>query len=213
MDWKNPVQEVRKAEPDGTTSYLRPMPGADRMYPETDVEPIIITKERISSIKLPELLTEKAMRLEKAYKLNPDLAKEIVKEEIGFESYAKEFKNIEPKLIATILTAYPKELKSRYDIDPEKLKENHFKEVLGYLDKGKVSKEAVIDLLADAAKGNKIDISKFEGVGDSELRKELEKIVGANKGASINALMGDAMKRFRGKADGKKIMDILKSLL
>src|SRR3989344_3242539 len=49
-------KEVRKANPDGTTSYLRSMPGAARMYPETDV-PLVLPD--LPSISLPELLDEK----------------------------------------------------------------------------------------------------------------------------------------------------------
>ena len=37
-------EETRAANPDGTSSYMRPRPGAARMYPETDVPPIKLTK-------------------------------------------------------------------------------------------------------------------------------------------------------------------------
>ncbi|MEM4359985.1 MAG: Glu-tRNA(Gln) amidotransferase subunit GatE, partial [Candidatus Bilamarchaeaceae archaeon] len=37
--------ETRRANPDGTTSFIRPMPGSARLYPETDIPPIRITKE------------------------------------------------------------------------------------------------------------------------------------------------------------------------
>ena len=36
--------ETRAATPDGTTVFLRPRPGIARMYPETDILPITITK-------------------------------------------------------------------------------------------------------------------------------------------------------------------------
>jgi glutamyl-tRNA(Gln) amidotransferase subunit E len=45
------TEETRRANPDGTSSYLRPLPGRARMYPETDVEPIAITKEMLSEAK------------------------------------------------------------------------------------------------------------------------------------------------------------------
>jgi len=48
---KKPEESVRKAEPNLTTSYLRPMPGAARMYPETDVQPIRITNDYLKKIK------------------------------------------------------------------------------------------------------------------------------------------------------------------
>ena len=43
-------REVRKAEPDFTTSFLRPLPGAARLYPETDVLPVRIYKNYIEKL-------------------------------------------------------------------------------------------------------------------------------------------------------------------
>ena len=39
--------ETRQATPNGETVYLRPRPGASRMYPETDIPPISVTGEMI----------------------------------------------------------------------------------------------------------------------------------------------------------------------
>jgi len=52
-------KEVRRANTDGTTSYIRPIPGAARMYPETDVLPIRLTKDMIADVELPELIVHK----------------------------------------------------------------------------------------------------------------------------------------------------------
>jgi Glu-tRNA(Gln) amidotransferase subunit E-like FAD-binding protein len=49
-------------------------------------------------------------------------------------------------------------------------------------------------------------------ITDAELEKELRKIVEQSKGAPIGALMGIAMSKFRGKASGQKIAEILKKL-
>ena len=67
---KKVESEVRKANADGTTSYMRPMPGAARMYPETDVKIISIDKKMLKSIKKPELISEKVLKLEKNFGLN-----------------------------------------------------------------------------------------------------------------------------------------------
>jgi len=45
------IEETRRANPDGTSSYMRPLPGRARMYPETDVAPITITKEMLAFAK------------------------------------------------------------------------------------------------------------------------------------------------------------------
>jgi len=50
-------EETRKMLPAGTSAYLRPLPGAARMYPETDVPPVPISG-RIDGIPIPELLPE-----------------------------------------------------------------------------------------------------------------------------------------------------------
>lgn len=213
IELKESKPEVRKANPDGTTEFLRPMPGAARMYPETDVKPIIVTKEMISAIKLPELLTEAAIRLEKQYNINSDLANTIVREEVDFEQYAMRFTKIEPTFIAAALVIYPKELKRKHNVDADNISEEQYNTIFGYLSEGKISKEAVVELMKDAAEGKKIDISRFSAVSDEELKKGLKAIADANKGASMGALMGEAMKVFRGKADGRKIMELLKALV
>jgi len=43
--------ETRRANPDGTSSYMRPLPGRARMYPETDVQPIRIAPEMLAGAK------------------------------------------------------------------------------------------------------------------------------------------------------------------
>ena len=92
------------------------------------------------------------------------------------------------------------------------MKEKDLREVLGYLNSGKIGKSAVLEVLVDILKNGKADLSKYKGISDDDLEKEVKKIVKANKGAPINALMGEVMKKFRGKVDGKKVMMILKRL-
>jgi len=59
--------EVRGSLPDGTTKFNRPMPGKARMYPETDLPLLRITRDRINEIKkkLPKLRNEIRQELKK----------------------------------------------------------------------------------------------------------------------------------------------------
>lgn len=41
------LQETRFFSDKGRTAYLRPLPGAERMYPETDIKPIHVTKKEL----------------------------------------------------------------------------------------------------------------------------------------------------------------------
>jgi len=207
-------EEVRKAEPDFTTSFLRPMPGAARMYPETDVATVKITKERIEKIKeqLPELLTDKIHNFEKKYKIKEELAKELIHNN-DFEVFVKKFRNIEPLIIANILINTPKEIKKRFNLDIEKIKIEDFEEVLGYLNEEKINKETVIDLLVKKIKNEKIDLGKYESVSEKDLESEIKEIIKQKPGLNIGAYMGIVMGKHRGKVEGKKVMEILRKIV
>src|SRR5437588_486811 len=64
--------ETREPRPDGTTVYSRPLPGKARMYPETDVPPIRVTRERIDRIRehLPERPDVTEARLAREYAMH-----------------------------------------------------------------------------------------------------------------------------------------------
>ncbi len=72
-------EETRRALPDGNSAYMRPLPGAARMYPETDVPPVVITEERVREIKLPELIEERIARYRQQFTLNEELANQIAR--------------------------------------------------------------------------------------------------------------------------------------
>ena len=201
--------EVRKANPDGSTEFLRPMPGAARMYPETDVSNIKITKEIINKIILPELISEKIEKLEEKYKLNPDLARQIIGEGINFNDYLR-FK-LEPNFIARVLVEIPKEIKSRHSINKE-LKKDDFYEVLSYVEKGLINKKNATDALIEKLKSGKVNLNNYKVLNDEDLKKEIKKIIDKNKDKTFSGLMGIVMSKFKGKIDGKKAADTINSL-
>ena len=198
-------EEVRKADPDNTTSFLRPMPGAARMYPETDVVSVTPKEVKISHV---ELLDGKIKRLERQYNINSDFASIIAKKGIPFEKYVKSYPNVKPLFIAEILISMPKEIRKRYNAEIDIFK--HADAVLEKLNKGEITKESVIEILAKLASGKKPDYNMYKAVDDSEVEAEIKKICESNKGAPIGALMGLAMQKFRGKIDGKKVNDFVK---
>ena len=209
---KKVAAEVRKANPDNTTSFMRPMPGSARMYPESDVLTVPVTKEMLDTIELPELLTEKAIKLEKELGLNPDLAREVVNEELEIHYWTNKFRNIDAMFIANTLINTPKEIRARFNIDPDKIQNSHYEQIFEQLNNKKIPKDAVLELLVEAAKGNKLDFSIYKAVPEDELITEIKKIIENNQGASFNALMGEVMKKYRGSVDGKKIAEIIKKL-
>ena len=199
-------KEVRKAEADFTTSFLRPLPGAARLYPETDCMPVKADKNHVEKLRkeLPKLLIHKIDEFEKKYKLPKGLGKGLIDTEFG--SLVKKFQKLEPLLIAGTLINTPNEIKRKLDI-------KDFEEVLSYYNEGKIAKEAIVDLLEKKSLGEKIDLRHFEPVSEQELEKEIRKIIDEKPGLKASAYMGLVMAKFRGKVDGKKAMEIVKKFV
>ncbi len=205
--------EVRNVKPDGKSEFLRPMPGASRMYPESDL-PILNIKSLLKETKKPELITEKAVKLEKKYKLKPEYAKEIVNKNIEFEKFM--IGRFDANLIAKILIEMPKELKSRFNLDIEKLKNEDYLEVIKNIKEG-VPERFAIKMLEDILRKGKINKNNYKIAEEDKLEKEIKNIVKKNKELikergehAIGALMGDIMKKFKGKVDAKKASELLK---
>ena len=203
--------EVRKANPDGSTSYLRPIPGADRMYPETDV-PLIFPET--DTIQLPELLEEKIARFQEKLGLGKDLAAAVTRSEWLelFEDLAIKYPLQKPAFIAETLVSTPLEIKRKYGLNPELLTEDNFRSLFMYLDKNKIHKDIVLDVLIDMIRGT-FNIEHYFTLGTEAIHKKLKEIVDKNKEAPFAALMGLAMKELAGKASGKFISEELKKIL
>jgi glutamyl-tRNA(Gln) amidotransferase subunit E len=204
-------KEVRKANPDGTTSFLRPMPGAARMYPETDVP---LVKPDTSNVKVPETLEEKFERYQTELGLSKDLAEFIAKSEMMslFEEVIEKYPSIKPAFIAETINSTPLEIKRKYSLDPEKLTEENFRQLFQYLSEDKIHKDIVIDVMIDMIKGT-FDLKNYTTLATEEIHQIIKEIVEKNKGAPLGALMGQCMKQLAGKASGKVISDALNKII
>lgn len=67
MAFEGVPKETRKALENGTTMFERVLPGADRMYPDTDSAPISISEELIDSVRkeIPVEVNKRMLQLEK----------------------------------------------------------------------------------------------------------------------------------------------------
>ena len=195
-------EEVRKAEDDGTTRYLRPIPGAARMYPETDV-PLIVPD--VKNIQLPELITEKVKKYEKLG-LSHDLAMLLVDSDRAH--LFDKVKHVKPSFVAEMLAAKLDEVEKAHGIV---FSDELILHAFDLLSKEKITKDVFGQALIDLAKGT-FDEKKYTSVG-VHLEKELKAIIAANKGAPFGALMGHAMAKLKGKASGQEISEMLKKLM
>ncbi|MBI4399810.1 Glu-tRNA(Gln) amidotransferase subunit GatE, partial [Candidatus Micrarchaeota archaeon] len=171
-------EETRKALPDGTTAYLRPLPGSARLYPETDVRPVRITKDRVQGVKksLPE---DYEKRKEKILgMLNKELADKIIKSKNLrlFERVVNELR-VEPVVVATTLEETLVSLR-REGVNIEGISENNIYDLFTEYANGLFVKAAIPEILASLAR-NKKSVKEIVKEGNLEriAGKELEKLI------------------------------------
>jgi len=158
-DKKTPTKmEVRNAQKDGTTKYMRPLPGSARMYPETDLPLLRISRQMIDQAKktLPKMSKDIERDL-KEQGLNKEMISLLLKQN-KIEEF-KELSNVisKPMVIAKTLLIFPKEIAKHKKIPLNKIDKIFSKDVLVYvlenLKKGKISENQIKHVLENIAKG------------------------------------------------------------
>ncbi|MDO8726553.1 MAG: Glu-tRNA(Gln) amidotransferase subunit GatE [Candidatus Methanoperedens sp.] len=220
-------EETRRALPDGNSAYMRPLPGAARMYPETDVPPVEITQDRINGIQLPELIEERIGRYMKQFRLNEELAGQIARSGnfVLFESILQEVPNANVNVVVRTLETVLYELEKE-EVNVNYITEVHLIELFRLHADGKIPNEAVGEVLKLIAGKPELTVEKavgtlgIGGVETGELEAAIDKIINSRmdfikekRMDSIGPLMGIVMKELRGKVSGQEISRLLKEKL
>ena len=225
---KGVPEETRAANPDGTTKYMRPRPGAARMYPETDVPPIQVTKAYLDKLgsRLPELPEQLMKRLMEDFRLNRKLAKQILNSEhLGiFESLARDTK-VSSTVIAVALTETLKALR-REGINVEAVTDEQFMQMFRLIGSGKTAKESIPEILTwlasheGATANDALEALGLGMISRKELERLVDNVIEQNRGLieargkdALGALMGMIMKKARGRVKAELVNTILKSRL
>ena len=219
--------ETRAATDTGETRYMRPRPGSQRMYPETDIPDITVTpglRRKLLGM-VPEEWTALVVRLQKRYQLSHDMTMKLYDADAveDFELLVGRMA-LEPSFVASVLVDLPQRM-AREGVPPGGYTSEALTKVLEAVDGGKAAKEAVPSILELAGrKGVSID----EAIGalglgaldEAEVRALIATLVAKEaqlireKGdAAFSQLMGEAMKELRGKADGALVARILRERL
>ncbi|WP_049981671.1 Glu-tRNA(Gln) amidotransferase subunit GatE [Halolamina rubra] len=212
-------EETRGANDDGTTRYLRPLPGAARMYPETDVPPV---EPDPSEVETPELLTERVERYADELGLDEGLAEQVAfgRRMVLFEEAVEE--GVDPTFAASTLESTLTELR-RDGVDVENIRDNALLGTLLLVEDGDLPKEGVNPVLTALAE--KPDLTPEEameeagvgGVSEEEVREAVQEVVERNAEqveeegmGAFSGLMGEAMGALRGQAGGDLVSEVLR---
>jgi len=212
-------EETRKMLESGSTAYMRPLPGAARMYPETDVLPVLIDTARWEAVAIPELLTARAGRFASVYGIEKNYALQLASSEKLplFERAINE--GIKPKLAAFTILSTSTELR-RDGVEIQKIADQAYLDTWHAVESGKAAREAIPEIFRSIAGGISFAESLAK-LAPAVSREELETIVRqiiadrrdfiAQKGrAALGPLMGVVMAEVRGSVDGKIVSEILR---
>jgi Glu-tRNA(Gln) amidotransferase subunit E-like FAD-binding protein len=209
--------EVRGANPDGTTRFQRPMPGASRMYPETDLPLLKISRDLINEIKANMPKLRKEVRGELKEKGLSDEMVNIILSSDKFEEFKALLKIInDPNFIVKVLISIPKEITSHEKIAniDEILSLDVIESVIHSVADNKIQKDDVKHVLNEIAKGKSFEEAiKIEKKDLNEVEAEIAQLVKEKPGLSIGGYMGLIMQKFKGKISGKDATDILQKLI
>ena len=216
--------DTRLATQTGETKFLRPRPGAARMYPETDIPPILISKKELEDARknIPKSWDESIKELQTKYEINSQLAEQI------FDSrYMELFENIvektkvNPTFVASVLCSTITNLE-RSGLNSNLLQNKDIVKSFELLKVGKIAKESIEIIFENIMAGKAKTVedamknTSIEAVNESDLEKIIVEIVEKNqeiiknqKERAVGPLMGIAMKELRGKASGEMINSLL----
>jgi len=219
--------ETRAATQDGETVFLRPRPGASRMYPETDIPSISVMPEEVKLARDTANATkswdESITEIQKNHGLNSQLSEQIFDSEYMemFEKICENKKN-SPNFVASILCSSITNLE-RKGLDAMLLKPEHIIESFELLASGKIPKESLEIIFESIMSGKSENVSiamqstDVSSMDEGELNGILDKIIQNNMDLvkergehAVVTLMGIAMKEVRGKASGKMVNDLLR---
>ncbi|MBR9707617.1 MAG: Glu-tRNA(Gln) amidotransferase subunit GatE, partial [Candidatus Diapherotrites archaeon] len=178
--------ETRNPQEDGTSEYMRPLGSGARMYPETDIKVRKITEKMITETTLPETADKRYAKYVK-HGLSKEQANKM-----KLSNWACYFNKtittgkVDAKLAATVLLNTLTSLK-RDGFPVEKLQKERITEVLLAVQKGKVSKDVITEILGQLSENPHADLNDliktlgFESKDTKEVETMVKKVVAANK--------------------------------
>lgn len=210
--------ETRQALEDCTTGFERVLPGPQRMYPDTDLPPIVLKSERLDKIRqnLPVPFWER-----KSYFQSLGL-NEITSQKLAISKYSELFEKIinmlslDPKFTAEVFINYPKKL-SKVNLNFDDIIDEDLYEIFKYFANGKILKHNLYDVIRKTIETGKFSENLLPPLIDNSdlqtivlnLLPELQSVNIRNGQAKDNILTALVMKQLNHNADGEVVHNLI----
>ena len=223
--FKGVPPETRKALDNGNTEFLRELHGGARLYPDTDSQAIMNTIEVTEQIQktLPNYPWDIIEDYAKMYKVEQSSIKKLIfKGKLSLFDSLIDIYPAKPSIIITTLLNTAKAIKREGKII-ENITNDDYKKIFLELKNKKIGKEAIEDIMRLKADSPNLTIEQsieklhLEALSFEDLKiiineivKKNLKIIKEREMRSMGPLMGEVMKKVRGKIDGEIVSKELK---
>jgi len=217
--------ETRDPLPDGRTRYSRPLPGRDRMYPETDIPPIPLTEDRRARLlrELPERPEALRARLEREHGLGSEVVRQIVysEHEPLFEELTGRG-HVAPLVVRLLYQDLPSVTSASGEARSFDPSLETLESVLEAVESQRIAKEGIPTVLMALAMGapdldSAVERAGLSGFTAEDLSRLVDRVVRENAAmvrgrgdAAFSPLMGDVMREVRGRRDGQEVAETLR---
>ncbi|MHA1459853.1 MAG: Glu-tRNA(Gln) amidotransferase subunit GatE [Promethearchaeota archaeon] len=223
--FKGVPPETRKALDNGTTEFLRELHGGARLYPDTDSQAIMNTAEEIKQIQnnLPNYPWDIIEDYASKYKIEKSSVKELIfKGKLSLFESLIEIYPAKPSIVINTLLNKAIAIK-REGKKIENITNDDYKKIFRELKSKKIGKEAIEEIMRLKADSPNLTIEQsikklhLESLSIEDLKIIIKEIVNNNlkiikekEMRSMGPLMGEVMKKVRGKIDGEIVSKELK---
>ena len=150
--------DTRQPFEDGTNGFERVLPGADRMYPDTDMPPIEITSDRLRRVRasVPEFFWETEARFREGGMVEADLLRLAISSRSIVATRAIEDLHLSPVLLGVLLSQRLTALR-RAGLRPRRLTNDALDAVLGAFARGRIAREGLAWFLQEILRRRSAD--------------------------------------------------------
>ena len=201
------------------------MPGAARMYPETDIVEVELGSDILGSVEVPQLYSERLKRIERDWSLERSKVAQVL--DRYSESEINKLLKVSEKsasALYSILFDIPKDIRKRDGVETVDFKYELLLDLLKEVRRSNLNQKAVRDIFLSLYMDKKSQVDNLKqyledrnllvkSIDMKEVEDKIKEIIKENKGAPFGALMGKCMQAFNGTVDGKLVSQILKKLV
>lgn len=192
-----------------STRFLRPMPGGARMYPETDILPVLandmIKKAHANKVDVEEIRKQ----LHNQIKNDPLADQMLWSKQLQFYRKITNETDVNPAFVSSILLDKFREL-SRNKIDVDSIPDDVIVYMFKLYSKEKITKAAIGELLSLTPISSEdvdslIKTKSLERISGTSLKKIVSEIKGKDKGSAIREIM----QKYKLTVDGEELNKII----